>query len=393
MDGSTGTEDLALGDAPGEMGTQLPFVNLGAGRTALSAAIGSGMICAVLDNRTLKCWGHNAAGRLGLGSSAAQIGIYSTETPDQLSTVDLGTGFDVFKVSASSTHTCAISTQHDLKCWGDNDNGQLGYGNATSRGSLSTQMGNNLPLVNVGTGRKVLDVSSGSARTCALLDNGKVKCWGTGTSGRLGSGATASLGDEAGEMGDSLPFVNLGTDVRIHAIAGTSATLCTISSTQTLRCFGSNGDGQVGIGGSGNIGDAAIEMGDTMTATLLGTGLFPTFVSDTGIGLHYCAILNDSSTKCWGDGAFGKLGRGSTGDIGDQANEMGDFNSAINLGTGRTARSVHNADSHTCAVLDDSSIKCWGRGTFGTLGSGDVQHLGDSAGEMGDSLPTVDLAL
>ena len=70
---------------------------------------------------------------------------------------------------------------------------------------------------------------------------------------------------------------------------------------------------------------------------------------------------------------------------------MGDDLPAVDLGTGRTAKMVSAGGATTCAVLDDDSVKCWGRNDFGQLGIGDTDRRGDGSGEMGDDLPFVDL--
>ena len=73
---------------------------------------------------------------------------------------------------------------------------------------------------------------------------------------------------------------------------------------------------------------------------------------------------------------------------GDGAGEMGDNLPSVDLGSGRSAKFIAAGGDHTCAILDDGSVKCWGRNDYGQLGYGDTQNRGDGAGEMGDTLPT-----
>ena len=73
-----------------------------------------------------------------------------------------------------------------------------------------------------------------------------------------------------------------------------------------------------------------------------------------------CAVLDDDSVKCWGDNWYGKLGLGEPSSRGDGPGEMGDNLPAVDLGTGRTAKMISAGGFHTCAVLDDDSVKCWG---------------------------------
>ena len=104
-----------------------------------------------------------------------------------------------------------------------------------------------------------------------------------------------------------------------------------------------------------------------------------------------CALLYDGSVKCWGENYGGQLGLGDMNDRGDGANEMGLDLPAVNLGTGRTATAIQSGLNHTCAILDNGSVKCWGLNDSGQLGLGDMENRGDGTNEMGDYLPTVDL--
>ncbi len=91
-----------------------------------------------------------------------------------------------------------------VKCWGVNDYGQLGLGDKTSRGSRAGQMGDFLPAVDLGAGRYAVRVSCGEFHSCAVLDDGSVKCWGSGAAGQLGLGDTSAPGGTRGTMGDAL---------------------------------------------------------------------------------------------------------------------------------------------------------------------------------------------
>ena len=106
---------------------------------------------------------------------------------------------------------------------------------------------------------------------------------------------------------------------------------------------------------------------------------------------HTCAILGNASLKCWGKNYVGQLGYGNTNDIGDASGEMGDNLSVVDLGTGRTATAISTGRNHTCAILDNVSLKCRGGNSNGRLGYGNTTDLGDGSGEMGDNLPVVDL--
>ena len=102
-------------------------------------------------------------------------------------------------------------------------------------------------------------------------------------------------------------------------------------------------------------------------------------------------MLDNSSIKCWGYNASGQLGLGDANNRGVGSNEMGDNLPSIDLGSGKTARAISAGDSHTCAVLDNASLKCWGKNDSGQLGLGNTSTLGDASGEMGDNLPAIGL--
>jgi alpha-tubulin suppressor-like RCC1 family protein len=385
--GQLGLGDTASrGDGAGEMGDSLPPVSLGAGRTATAITAGDNHTCARLDNGTVKCWGNNTNGRLGLGDVAAR-GDAAGEMGDSLPAVALGTGRTARAVSAGSGQTCALLDNAAVKCWGANGFGQLGLGDALAHGSGAGEMGDNLPTVDLGTGRTATAITAGVLHTCALLDNGTVKCWGNSASGQLGLEDVATRGDAGGEMGDSLPSVPLGRDV-VAVTAGNSHN-CALLDNGDVKCWGNNQFGQLGLGDVANRGDAAGEMGGNLPTIELGG--FRTVVAVDAGSAHTCALLDNGSIKCWGENSNGTLGLGSETDRGDAAGEMGDNLPTVNLGTGRTATAITAGGGYTCALLDNATVKCWGLNSHGQLGLGDVATRGDDLGETGDNLPTVDL--
>ena len=132
-------------------------------------------------------------------------------------------------------------------------------------------MGDSLTPVALGTGRTAVALSAGSAHTCAVLDDATTKCWGSGASGRLGTGDTVSRGDQPGELGDSLSPIALGTGRTARAVVASIAHTCVVLDTFALKCFGLGTSGRLGSGGTSTLGDAAAEMGDNLLAVNLGT--------------------------------------------------------------------------------------------------------------------------
>ncbi len=164
-------------------------------------------MCALLDNASVKCWGYGQTGQLGQGNTN-KIGDGANEMGDNLTSIDLGTGRTATAISAGNQHTCALLDNASVKCWGSGSSGMLGLGDTNNRGDSANEMGDNLTIVDLGTGRTAIAISASRHHSCALLDNAAVKCWGSGGA-RLGQGNTDTLGDNANEMGDNLPAIDL----------------------------------------------------------------------------------------------------------------------------------------------------------------------------------------
>eukprot|EP00959_Pyramimonas_sp_CCMP1952_P352992 7395287-Pyramimonas_sp.AAC.1 len=153
------------------MGDSLPYVDLGTGRTATMLNAGWEHVCAVLDNYSVKCWGQNTYGQLGQGDTTNR-GDANGQMGDNLPAVSLGTGRTASYVYASSYYfTCAVLDNGGVKCWGRNDKGQLGIGSTTDMGAGSNEMGDNLPVVDLGTGRTATMVACGLEHACVVMDN------------------------------------------------------------------------------------------------------------------------------------------------------------------------------------------------------------------------------
>jgi len=376
------------GDAAGEMGDALPFVDLGSGATAKSLAMGWYHTCALLDGGFVKCWGQNDDGQLGLGDTFGR-GDEPGEMGDDLPVVDLGVGRSVLSLGAGVYHSCALLDDGSVKCWGYNGPGQLGLGDRQRRGDESGEMGDELSAVALGSGRTATALAVGTYHTCALLDDGSVKCWGNNDSAQLGLGDVAYRGDEAGEMGDALPPVALGTARTVHALAAGSGFNCALLDDDSLKCWGNNSGGELGQGDTESRGDQPGEMGDALLAVDLGSGHAARIVA-TGPS-HACALRDDDAVKCWGWNLFGQLGIGDQDWRGDDAGEMGDALASVDLGVASLAQGLVAGGYHTCALLEGGRLKCWGQNAFGQLGLGDQDWRGDQAGEMGDALPTIEL--
>ena len=392
--GSNGSGALGLGDTvsrtagAGQLGNNLPAVNLGSGKTATAITAGGGFNCAILNDASVKCWGSNGLGQLGLGDSNAR-GDGPGEMGDALPTVDLGTGRTAKAIAAGASHVCAILDNDTVKCWGYNTYGALGAGDTVTRGDNPGEMGDALPIADMGTGRFAVQLSLGSNLSCARLDDGSVKCWGLNFWGQLGQGDTATRGDGPGEMGNALPAISLGATAASIAAGGQHA--CARLSSGATKCWGYNTDGQLGVGDTNHRGDQAGEMGASLPAVSLGSGR--SAVKLVATYFNTCAELDNGTLKCWGPSYAGMLGIGPSDTRGDQAADMGNNLPSFSLGTGRSVASFGGGFGYhfACAVLDNASVKCWGANSYGQLGVDRSANVGDESQDMGNQLEYVDL--
>lgn len=361
---------------------------------ALSA--GAFFTCALLGDGRVKCWGDNNHGQLGLGDTKVR-GDEPGEMGAGLPAVDLGGGQKAVAIAAGSLHACAVLGDGGVKCWGYNNYGQLGLGTTESMGNQPGEMGNGLPYVDLGPGPKAIDVAAGGGHSCALLEDGAVKCWGYGGYGQLGIGAEDNRGDEPGEMGASLPAVDLGAGQKAIAISARGIHTCALLAGGTMKCWGANGHGQLGLGDVQDRGDEPGEMGNSLPALVVDSG--KPVIAVASCPYMTCGLVKGGGVKCWGQNHRGQLGLGHTKALGDDPDEMVFDLSFVSLGAGQSAVAIAagfsgfsaTGGAHVCAALGSGGLKCWGANDAGQLGLGDKQDRGGGPGEMGNALPLVDL--
>ena len=352
-----------------------------------SLSLHSGTHACVLSTAgTVKCWGTNDSGQLGLGDTLPR-GAGAGQMGDALPAVFTGLA-RITDVAAGTGSTCVIGSNGEVKCWGRNDNGQLGAGDTVNRGILPGDMGPSLPLVPLGVGRRALHLALGTNHTCVLMDDGNVRCWGNNEAGQLGVGDTATRGDQPSELGDGLPTVNLGTGRTAVAIGSGAEFSCALLDNAQVKCWGSNALGQLGLGDTVSRGQTT-NMGDNLPAVNFGTNAA---VASLSVGqTHSCVLLTNGQVKCWGDNSYCMLGLGDQANRGSAANQMGTALPSVQLGTGRIATQVGAGWGGACVVLDTGALKCWGYNYYGGVGVGDGTNRGCTSGQMGDALPAVSL--
>ena len=293
-------------------------------------------------------------------------------------------------LSAGDTHTCVVLVDNSVKCFGLGNEGQLGNESTSNIGDGVGASVASSSAISLGLGRSARAVATGTSHTCALLDNMSMKCWGYGAVGAIGSRSTASRGDNAGEMGDALAAVDLGSGRTASMIAVGSNHSCALLDNATVKCWGRSNSGQLGYNDTVTRGDGAGEMGNALPAISFAAGRTATAIA-AGAN-HTCALLDNAQAVCWGDNAYGQLGQGNMDNIGDGVGATVAATATIDVGTGRSVVAISAGDLHTCALLDNATVKCWGMSSNGRLGTGNTNDLGDDPGEMGDALAPIDLA-
>ena len=264
-------------------------------------------------------------------------------------------------LAASAETTCAVSMAGEMKCWGQNNYGQLGYGDTSRRGDSAGEMGDALPILDFGGSSlavKVKSLSVGFEHSCAILNDGGLRCWGRNANGQLGYGDTDNRGELPTSMGKNLPAVDLGSGRSAKFIATGHYHTCVILDDGGMKCWGRNDNGQLGYGE-----ELPGSMGDNLPAVDLGPGQSAKFIA---LGAdHTCVILGDGGVKCWGGNGYGQLGYGNTNNY-----NSGGSLAAVHFSP--TVKTVAAGNSRTCVMLYGGSVKCWGLNDNGQLGYGDT---------------------
>ena len=309
------------GDGTGiERHTPVDVSGLTSGVSSISA--GGGYACAVTDGGGAKCWGANGGGRLGDGT-----------TTNRLTPVDVeGLTNGVASITAGGRFTCAVTTAGAAKCWGYNDNGELGDGTTTNRYT---------PVDVSGLDSGVAAIAAGLSHTCALMKDGSAKCWGDNVSGDLGDGSGAEQHTPVSVSGI------LSGGVAIVSGYGHN---CVLMNSGGLKCWGWNLMGQLGDGTTTDRPTPVEVNGLAGKATAIAAG-----------GDHTCAVIEDGSLQCWGLDTNGQLGNGIAATRATPVVVVG-------LNAGITA--VTSGHSHVCALADSGAVQCWGLNNYGQLGDG-----------------------
>lgn len=318
----------------------------------LDITTGNQHSCVLLTGDTVRCWGRSHQGQLGYGND---LSVGDNEHPYEAG--DVATS-GVLQVAAGYNHTCVLKDLGFVQCWGYNNYGQLGLGHTASIGDGEPINSPNGGAVNLGGGIPT-KIAAGNSHTCALMDNGTVRCWGRNDWGQLGYNHTNHLGDDEQVWQEGA--VDVGGTVKDIAAGGNHT--CAILDNGDVRCWGYNNWGQLGHGAVGHVGD------DEAPSSLGPIDLNgPALALDAG-NQHTCALLETGFMQCWGRNYGGALGYNST-NSNWYRNTPGP-----NLDTGAHVSRISLGSYHTCAILGNGQLKCWGYGANYRLGTGGTGNL------------------
>ncbi len=315
-----------LGANSGVTQSPTPVAVVGSSSGVAAVSVGGYHTCLVTASGGAKCWGNDYYGELGDGRGGS--GNYASYPIDVI-----GLASGVLAISAGEDHTCALTSAGGVKCWGFNGDGQLGNG---------TTQDHDIPVGVVGLARGVVAISAGGHHTCALTTAGGVKCWGSNNAGQLGDGSTTS---------SSVPVNVSGLSSDVAAIsAGLYQHTCALTTSGGVKCWGNNAYGQVGDGTTTTRLTPVFAVGMTSGIDAVDAG-----------GYHTCAVTSGGAATCWGANSAGQIGDGSRLSRHSPVGVSG-------LASGVTAISA--GMWHTCAVLSDGSLRCWGWNGSGQIGDG-----------------------
>lgn len=397
----------------------LSMVDAGFKLAVVQVGVGGSFSCALLNNKRVRCWGINTQGQLGIGTSEnvgntpgdmpppyANVGgavksilpsnqrvcvhmeddsvrcwgqLYDNTTfepigdePSELPPPPINIGAPVKSFTNTGIlHQCVITHDDRVRCWGYNENGELGLGDTNHRGLLP----DDFPLKDVNLGADVVQIEHIQNATCALLANSEVKCWGN-VEDFSATLTEAIVGDDPSDMPPvSLPVIPDGWRAVDLSRGFTAGAMCVVAEfidngSKAVFCWGNNLSGQLGTGDTETLGD---EMGKLPgnRLNLLGKTVKKVY---TGI-FSTCFLASDARAYCWGSSSFGRPALGPDF-IDSHGDEPGETAPKL-LDLGGSIQELALGVYHSCALMSDGEVKCWGYNANGELGTEDTDTIGE----------------
>jgi len=235
-----------------------------------TVSAGSDHACGIAAGGAAYCWGDNAYGELGDGTTVGKA-----------APVAVRGGLSFGALSTGAGHTCGVTNGGAVHCWGMNDSGQLGDGTTTDRITPVAVLG--------GFTFATVSASAGGGHTCGITTGGATYCWGHNAFGELGDGTTI----------DQASPVAVAGGASFAVVSAGAGQTCGVTTTGGAYCWGWNSEGQ--------LGDA--NRIDSATPVAVWGGLSFAAVSSAGGGGYVtCGVTTSRTAYCWGDNSYGELG-------------------------------------------------------------------------------------
>jgi alpha-tubulin suppressor-like RCC1 family protein len=293
--------------------------------------------CGVTPNHRVYCWGDNRFGALGDGTTTPRL------TPRAV----VG-GLRFSQVSAGSFSTCGVTTNNRAYCWGLNQAGGLGIGNTTGPETCSFGLPCSTRPIAVAGGLRLQSVSVGGDHACGLTPSKAAYCWGSNDAGQLGDGTTTLIRAE--------PVAVIG-GFRFRQVDAAIAHTCGATMDHRAYCWGSNFFGQLGDGTTiDRVMPVAVARGLPFSRVAPGQR-------------HTCGLTPDRRLYCWGENASGQLGIGTSSGP-ETCNLTPCSTRPVGVVGGLRFRQVTAGGFHTCGLIPGNLAYCWGFNTLGQLGNG-----------------------
>src|SRR5213592_947606 len=310
--------------------------------TVVPTAVAAGGLhtCMRLPDGTVQCWGRNNFGQLGNGDGS----LTSSSVPVAVRGLTTAT-----RVVTGDAHTCALLGDGTVQCWGVGDSGQRGDGTFNNISTVPVAV---VGITGAGHLTNAVAVAARGYHSCALLGDGTVWCCGRNQDGQLGNGIPlpAPPGTQCpSSWCSSTPVRASGITGAAAVIAGGYHTCAVLMPDRTVQCWGRNDDGQLGDGTR------------TSSSTPVPVGGLTGAAAVTGGFYHTCALLGDGTVQCWGQNYEGQLGNGIVGGV---------STTPVLVAGLANVSAVSGGYRHTCALLRDGTVQCWGRNVEGQLGDG-----------------------
>lgn len=324
------TDDGGGGDTaqpPVDAGPDTATTNCKAANCALSIAAGPAHTCAILGDRTVKCWGENIHGELGSGTQdGGNVLPQMNATPTLVQGIAGAASISLGGTLGIKAFSCALLGGGSVRCWGANDLGQLG---AKTDASVS------LDAVTVSADAAATQIDVGLRHGCMLDSAGALRCWGLNFFGERGN--------------PELSAWSLPTDAGLASVSAGHGTTFVRTTDGKLICMGTNANGECRPGSdAGTVGPGLVDAGG--------------FVEDISASVNFaCATLTGNATSCWGSTGNSRLGTGGTpGATALPGSPL--------FSPGFAPTRVAAGGAHACAIMSDRGVSCWGSNTRGQAG-------------------------